>query len=147
MTYCWEKLSHLSKKFRLITLTFQFCLDRVKKVQIFTTSCKTFAMSTAKDGSKFWWLPWFPAQNNTCAKICNTVYSMDCQWCPRETPLGKTPRGLYSCLRGLSKASFIWKDASDPCKPTPGAFPRSLSQGHHWRSIVYLALTFCLGRS
>ena len=28
----------------------------------------------SKDGSKFWWLPWFPAQNNTCAKICNTVY-------------------------------------------------------------------------
>ena len=28
----------------------------------------------SKDGSKFPWLPWFPAQNNTCAKICNTVY-------------------------------------------------------------------------
>ena len=24
--------------------------------------------------SKFWWLPWFPDQNNTCAKICNIVY-------------------------------------------------------------------------
>ena len=24
--------------------------------------------------SKFWWLPWFPAPNNTCLLICNTVY-------------------------------------------------------------------------
>ena len=31
----------------------------------------------SKDGSKFWWLPWFPAQNNTCAKICNTVSEND----------------------------------------------------------------------
>ena len=23
---------------------------------------------------KFWWLPWFPAQNNTCVNISNTVY-------------------------------------------------------------------------
>ena len=22
---------------------------------------------------RFWWLPWVPAQNNTCLKICNTV--------------------------------------------------------------------------
>ena len=27
-----------------------------------------------KDGSKFWWLPWFPAKNNSCRNICNTVY-------------------------------------------------------------------------
>ena len=24
----------------------------------------------------FWWLPWFPAQNNTCVNICNTVYKI-----------------------------------------------------------------------
>ena len=28
----------------------------------------------SKDFSKFWWLPWFPAPNSTCLKICNTVY-------------------------------------------------------------------------
>ena len=27
-----------------------------------------------KNGSKFLWLPWFPAQNNSCVNICNTVY-------------------------------------------------------------------------
>ena len=27
-----------------------------------------------KDGSKFWWLLWFSALNNTCLNICNTVY-------------------------------------------------------------------------
>ena len=27
-----------------------------------------------KDFSKFWWLPWFPAQNNTCLLVCKTVY-------------------------------------------------------------------------
>ena len=30
----------------------------------------------SKDFSKFWWLPWFPAQNNTCLKLCNTVYDV-----------------------------------------------------------------------
>ena len=29
---------------------------------------------SSKDGSKFWWLSWFPAQNNSCINICNTVY-------------------------------------------------------------------------
>ena len=28
----------------------------------------------SKDGSKFWWLPRFPAQNNTYVNVCNTVY-------------------------------------------------------------------------
>ena len=54
MTYCWEKLSHLSKKFRLTTLASQsigqFSLDRGKKVQIFTTSCQ-ITMFTAKFSS------------------------------------------------------------------------------------------------
>ena len=50
----------------------------------------------------------------------------------------KTPEGGYRGLRGLSKASFTWKDPSDPSKPTSGVFPRGLSLGHHWRSIVYL---------
>ena len=48
MAYCWEKLSHLSKKFRLTTLASQsvgqLCLDRGKKVQIFTTSCQIFTI-------------------------------------------------------------------------------------------------------
>ena len=33
----------------------------------------------SKDGSKLWWLPWFLAQNNTCVKICNTVYMYCCE--------------------------------------------------------------------
>ena len=33
-----------------------------------------------------------------------------------------------------------WKDPSDPCYLLPplGVFPRGLSLGHHWRSIVYI---------
>ena len=42
-----------------------FCFIPMKISQSFLCS---------QDGSKFWWLPWFPAQNNTCSKICNTVY-------------------------------------------------------------------------
>ena len=26
------------------------------------------------------WLPWFPVQNNTCVKICNTVHLFFCKW-------------------------------------------------------------------
>jgi hypothetical protein len=40
-------------------------------------------------------------------------------------------RAVYRSLRGLFKASFIWKDTSDLCKPPSGVFPRSLSLGHH----------------
>ena len=29
---------------------------------------------------KFWWLPWFSAQNNTCLNICNTVYVPFSNW-------------------------------------------------------------------
>ena len=28
----------------------------------------------SKNGSKYWWLTWFQAQNNRCLKIFNTVY-------------------------------------------------------------------------
>ena len=63
---------------------------------------------------------------------------MDRQRCPRERPLANKPEGVYRGLRVLSKASLTWKDSSDPCKPTSGVFPRGLSLGHHWRSIVYM---------
>ena len=36
------------------------------------------SLLASKDGSKFWWLPWFPAQNNSCVNICNTVYIPNC---------------------------------------------------------------------
>ena len=32
---------------------------------------------SSKDGSIFWWLPWFPAQDNSCLNICNTVYLLN----------------------------------------------------------------------
>ena len=41
-----------------------FLLNPIKSSQRFSAN---------KDGSKFWWLSWFPVQNNTCVKICNTV--------------------------------------------------------------------------
>ena len=31
------------------------------------------SLLSRKDWSKCWWLPWFPAQNNSCVNICNTV--------------------------------------------------------------------------
>jgi hypothetical protein len=30
-------------------------------------------LDLGRNGSKFWWLLWFPAQNNTCVNIGNTV--------------------------------------------------------------------------
>ena len=56
---------------------------------------------------------------------------MDRQWCFRESSLRRT---LYGGLRGLSKASFTWKDPSDS-----GVFPWGSSLEHHWRSIVYVS--------
>ena len=66
------------------------------------------------------------------------MYSILCQWCPRalqgktpgkdpwERPLGKAPQGGFRGLRGLSNASFTWKDPSDLCKLSLGVFPRVL---------------------
>ena len=61
------------------------------------------------------------------------MYTMNRQWCLRKRSLRKTPEGVYKNMRGLSKASFIWKDPSDPCNP-----PLEIFLGHHWRSIVYV---------
>ena len=36
-------------------------------------SIQIYRAEQMANGSKFWWLPWCPAQNNTCAKVCNTV--------------------------------------------------------------------------
>jgi hypothetical protein len=35
---------------------------------------KSVQIYRGMNGSNFWWLPWFSAQNNTCAKMCNTKY-------------------------------------------------------------------------
>ena len=58
---------------------------------------------------------------------------MDYQWCSRERRL----RRVYRGLRGLSEVPFTWRDPSDTCKPHSGVFLRSISLGHHWRSIAY----------
>ena len=55
-----EKLRFLSRTFWIY-----FCFIPMNISQSFLDT---------KDGLKFWWLPWFPAQSNTCTKICNTVY-------------------------------------------------------------------------
>ena len=45
--------------------TWNFLFALIKISQSFLSS---------KDGSKFWWLPLFPAQSNTYVIVCNTVY-------------------------------------------------------------------------
>jgi hypothetical protein len=70
----------------------------------------------------------------------------------------KDPKADYRDLRGLSKASFTWKDSSDPCNPPP---PWGLSKGsfsgtlltvhsvHHCtcafsnRAVICMHLCFC----
>ena len=46
------------------------------------------------------------------------TYSIDCQWCPRERPLRKTPK---VSLEG-----------------SEGSFQGIFHLGYHWRSIVYI---------
>ena len=50
--------------FEILFATKKMCFIPMKISQNFLGS---------KDGSKFWWLSWFPAQNNTCINICNKV--------------------------------------------------------------------------
>ena len=65
---------------------------------------------------------------------------MENQWCPRERPLEKIPEGVYRDQRGLSKASFTWKDPSDTCKLPFWGFPWVLSLRCHWLFIAYMVL-------
>ena len=66
---------------------------------------------------------------------------MDCQWCPWERPIGKTPKvGLQG-----SEGSFQVKDALERPSDPSGVFLRGLSLGHHWRSVLYM-LRFCSGK-
>ena len=80
-----------------------------------------------------------PLKNPLRSEAFQGFYPWDCQRCPRERTIYKGSellgdmwgRAVYRSLRGLFKASFIWKDTSDLCKPSSGVFPRSLSLGHH----------------
>ena len=76
-----------------------------------------------------------------------SMYSMNRQWCPRERPLGKTPKGVSGV--GLSKASFTWKDPSDPTRGSfQGSFPGTSLTVYtvclrDWsRGAVYCTLAF-----
>ena len=42
------------------------------------------------------------------ASPAHFYYSLHRQWCPRERPLGKTPKGGLQGLRALSQPPFIW---------------------------------------
>ena len=44
-----------------------------KKILCFIPMKIRQSVLSSKDGSKFWWLPWPSAQNNSCVNICNTV--------------------------------------------------------------------------
>jgi hypothetical protein len=45
-----------------------------QKKMCFITMKMSHSFLSSKDGSKSWWLPWCPAQTNSCLNICNTVY-------------------------------------------------------------------------
>ena len=62
------------------------------------------------------------------------MYTMYSQWCPREIPLGKTLKGVYRGLTGLSKAPE--RTPQTLVNPLSGVFSRGLSLGHHWQTIV-----------
>ena len=71
---------------------------------------------------------------------CQSKYTIDRQWCPKEGPLGKREGG-YRALRVLSKALSPGKSCQTPVTPLPrGHCPSDLSLGHHWRSIVYTGI-------
>ena len=62
--------------------------------------------------SKFWWLLWFPAQIDTCLKICNTVYIF-IQF--HEKSHHQTQLLLLSAIRNKSKF-WGWKTTLDDTK-------------------------------
>ena len=77
---------------------------------------------------------------------------MDCQWCHREIPFGKTSRrrGLYSFCGGILPEKTpqisiysLWGVFPGLMPPQKlwrslGVFPRGLDLWHHWWSIVYV---------
>ena len=50
-------------------------------------------LQDSKDFLKFWWLLWFPAPNNTCLNICNTVYYV--LSCGKNISSGDQPQTLW----------------------------------------------------
>ena len=67
----WGLKRGKSSKFRQILATQESLTDFHGKNVFFFSKWQT---RKNWDGSNFWWLPWFPDQNNTCLNICNTVY-------------------------------------------------------------------------
>ena len=53
---------------------FEFFFSKKKYFFCFIPMKTCQSLLVSKDFSKFWWLPWFPATNNTYLKICNTVH-------------------------------------------------------------------------
>ena len=58
-----------------------------------------------------------------------SIYSILRQWCPRERPVGKTPKGVYRGLRGLSKVFLPGKTPQTPVNPPRGVFPWDIIDG------------------
>ena len=72
----FEKILRIGGIKKLILVFRFFCFIPMKISQSFLCS---------NDWSKFWWLPWFVAQNNSCINICNTV---QCKACSVNDVLG-----------------------------------------------------------
>ena len=69
------------------------------------------------------------------------VYTMDHQWCHRESPPGKTPRRVYSFCGAFHLERhlifhFTSFEGSFQVKCCEGSFQGGLSLWHYWRSIV-----------
>ena len=57
------------------------------------------------NGIQFLWLPWFSAQNKTCAKICNTVYTV-----PKRSVFRDIDRKtMYFTMCTMDALCRIWK--------------------------------------
>ena len=51
-----------------------------KKCFFFILMTTSQTLLVSKDGLKFWWLPWFPPQNNTCATQCTNSWQIPLTW-------------------------------------------------------------------
>ena len=104
----------LKKVFLVLKMHFSFCFFLSSPIRSVTNLWGTM------DGPQFWWLPWFPAQNNTCVNICKTVYV-----CIRSLILLSTTQAILirhlwrstsvsivyhtvGCVVGLLKFWFSW---------------------------------------
>ena len=106
-------MTKYSRKFRKTHLQYTCSCNRVQRCH---QVCQFLRRPTLSFQRQIWRFPVDKKGIIRSFSIYMYIWTMDRQWCPRERRIS---------LRGLSMASFTWKDHSNPLKPPSGVFPRT----------------------